>query len=141
MDYIHDNKPPLSTGTSSIFLDIIIHKPQDKDTRPLLAFLETHNLGERSQTVEWQNEFTLRLSMWRGQYWSFLSDSDWTLACQDIVAFIKEVQDHYRPKHIEYDTRSFSVGLAKKVRREKHPIADIVKAPPAKNEPVWWLIS
>ena len=105
MDYIHDNKPPLSTGTSSIFLDIIIHKPQDKDTRPLLAFLETHNLGERSQTVEWQNEFTLRLSMWRGQYWSFLSDSDWTLACQDIMAFIKEVQDHYRPKHIEYDTR------------------------------------
>lgn len=141
MEYIHDNKPPLSSGNSSIFVDIVVWNPKDKDTRPLVAFLENHGLGERSQTVEWLNKFTIRLSMWKGQYWTFLPEADWSQASQDLIQFIQDMKDHYQPKRIEYDTRAFSVGLAKKVRREKRAIQDLASAPPTKNGPVWWIFS
>ncbi len=141
MEYIHDNKPPISSAASSIFLDMVIWGAKDHDTQALTTFMERHGLGERSQTVVWLKKITVRLSMWRGRYVSLLSEDEWQEAGKDIVAFLSEVKEHYRPKAIEYDTRAFSVGLAKKARRQKHRIEDILSAPPTKSDPIWWTLS
>jgi hypothetical protein len=140
MQTIHDNKPPISLGQASLFVDLIFWHPQEKDLRPLVSLLERYHLGERSQTVEWLNKFTLRLSMWRGRYWYFLSDAEWKEAAQDLIAFIKEVAHLYHPSRIEYDTRAFSLGVRKRVRRELQPVERLVEAPPAHDRPVWWVL-
>ncbi len=141
MESIHDNKPPLSRDTSSIFLDMVIWGAKDHDAQALTTFMERHGLGERSQTVVWLKKITVRLSMWRGRYVSLLSESEWQEAGRDIAAFLSDVKEHYRPKTIEYDTRAFSVGLAKKVRRQTHRIEDILSYPPSKSSPIWWTLS
>ncbi|MBX5466463.1 MAG: hypothetical protein K6U14_03065 [Firmicutes bacterium] len=140
MQTIHDNKPPISSGTASLFVDLIFWHPQERDLRPLVVLLEEFHLGERSQTVEWLNKFTLRLSMWRGKYWYFLSEDEWKQAAQDLIGFIRKVAEVYRPKSIEYDTRAFAVGLRKAVRREVHELEQLVQAPPAHDHPVWWVL-
>lgn len=140
MEYIHDNKPPLSSATSSIFIDLVIWGAKDHDTKALTTFMERHGLGERSQTVVWLKKITVRLSMWRGRYVSLLSEAEWHEAGNDLKGFLSDVEQHYHPKKIEYDTRAFSVGLAKKARRQRHRIEDVVSHQPGKSEPVWWTL-
>jgi hypothetical protein len=140
MEYIHDNKPPLSSGTSSIFVDLVFWHPEQKDTKPLLLYLQTYHLGERSQTVEWLTKFTVRLSMWKGRYFSFLTDEEWKEASQDLIHFIEATQKLYHCKKIEYDTRAFSVGLAKKVKHEVKAVSELNQAIPGKDHPVWWTL-
>lgn len=139
MEYIHDNKPPISSGTSSLFIDLVFWHPTEKDTKALLLFLENHHLGERSQTVEWLTKFTVRLSMWKGHYFYFLSPEEWKDAVGDVIQFVQEVNQVYRCKKIECDTRAFSVGLAKKVRHEVKPVTDLARVLPSKD-PVWWTL-
>lgn len=141
MQYIHDNKPPISSGASSLFLDMVIWHPTEKDLKPLILFLEESGLGERSQTVEWLTKFTIRLSMWRGKYFYYLTSDEWEEASRDVMGFIRKLAEVYHPKKIEYDTRAFSVGLAKKVRRQTKPVEALVHAQPAKAEPVWWYLT
>lgn len=140
MESIHDNKPPISSGAASLFIDMIFWQPQDKDLRPLIYYLEQYHLGERSQTVEWLTKFTLRLAMWNGKYWFFLTPEEWGQASQDLIHFISDTAAYYHPKKIEYDTRSFSVGLAKRVRRETRPLSALAEAAPRTDQPVWWLL-
>jgi hypothetical protein len=141
MQHIHDNKPPLSHGTASLWVDLVFWRPNQKDARKLTEFLEEYGLGERSQTVEWLDKFTVRLAMWRGRYWYFLSEEEWKKAAQDLADFIKKTAEHYHCKKVEYDTRAFSVGLAKKVRRQRARLEQIAGQPPAKDDPVWWTFS
>lgn len=141
MQHIHDNKPPISSGLASLFIDLIIWRPNQKDSGPLVRFLEQTGLGERSQTVEWLNKFTVRLSMWKGKYWYNMSPEEWQSASQDLIKFIQLVKNQYHPKRIEYDTRSFSVGLAKKVRHERKPLSKLADGQPAHDQPVWWTLS
>lgn len=141
MEYIHDNKPPISRGNSSLFVDMVFWQPAEKDLQPLILYLEETGLGERSQTVEWLTKFTIRLSMWRGKYWYHLTSDEWSQAAHDLIEFVRKVAAFYRPRKIEYDTRAFSVGLAKKVRRSTHPVEDLVQAQPVQSEPVWWYLT
>lgn len=138
--HIHENKPPVSAGTSSMFIDLILWHPNDKDATRLIQFLEDTDLGERSQTVEWLNKITVRLSMWKHKYWHVLTDDEWALASQDISRFVQLVNDTYKPRHIEYDTRSFVVGLQKKVKRQRRPITQMIEGRPGHDNPVWWYI-
>lgn len=141
MQHIHDNKPPLSRGTSSLWVDMVFWKPNQKDARKLTEFLEEYGLGERSQTVEWLDKFTVRLAMWRGKYWYFLSDEEWQQAGRDMVEFIKKTAEYYHCRKVEYDTRAFSVGLSKSVRKERRRVEDLVQQEPAHDKPVWWIFS
>lgn len=141
IQHIHDNKPPLSSGTSSLWVDLIFWRPNQKDARKLTEFLVEYGLGERSQTVEWLEKFTVRLAMWRGHYWYFLTADDWKRAGEDLVAFIKKTAEFYHCKKVEYDTRAFSVGLAKKARRQHRPVEDLVNEQPTHDNPIWWILS
>jgi hypothetical protein len=141
MQHIHDDKPPLSHGTASLWVDLVFWHPNVKDARQLTVFLEEHGLGERSQTVEWLDKFTVRLAMWRGRYWYFLSEDEWRQAANDLIDFIQKTAQHYHCKRVEYDTRAFSVGLVKKVRRQRRPLSALVNNPPAKDDPVWWILT
>lgn len=140
MQHIHDNKPPLSAGTSSLWVDLVFWHPKDRDAKFLTQCLEEYGLGERSQTVEWLDKITLRLAMWRGRYWYYLSEEEWIEASQDLIASLKKISAHYQPKNIEYDTRAFSVGLSRKVRRTRHALDQLVEAQPAHDHPVWWML-
>ncbi|WP_053960957.1 hypothetical protein [Sulfobacillus thermosulfidooxidans] len=140
MQTIHDNKPALSTGTGSIFVDLIFWHPKDSNAAPLTTFLEQTRLGERSQTVQWLNKITLRLSMWNGYYWSDLPADRWPEAQRDLQTFIAETMRHYQIPKAEYDTRAFSIGLAKKVRRQKIHINQLQLQQPKRDNPVWWVI-
>lgn len=141
MQHIHDDKPPLSHGTASLWVDMVFWKPKPVDARKLTEFLEEYGLGERSQTVEWLDKFTVRLAMWRGRYWYFLSEEEWNQAAQDLIEFVKKTAKYYRCRKVEYDTRAFSVGISKKVRKEHRNVAELVAQPPAKDHPVWWMLS
>ncbi len=140
METIHDNKPALSTGTGSIFVDLIFWKPRDRHSAPLLTFLEESRLGERSQTVEWLTKFTVRLSMWHGQFWPYLPKDQWPAAQKDLEEFIAKTMKHYQVPRAEYDTRAFNVGLAKKVHRKRIRLAELKLAQPGSDNPVWWVI-
>lgn len=140
MEYIHDNKPPLSSGKASIFVDMVFWHPSERDTRPLVTFLERHQLGERSQTVEWLTKFTVRLAMYRHKYFPDLTAEEWKEAAQDLIGFVNDVAGIYHPKKVEYDTRAFSVGLAQKVPHETKPLASLADALPAHEKPVWWTL-
>lgn len=141
MQHIHDNKPPLSHGAASLWVDLVFWRPNQKDARQLTAYLEEFHLGERSQTVEWLDKFTVRLAMWRGRYWYHLTPEDWQEASQDLVQFIKKTAQFYHCRKVEYDTRAFSVGLEKKVRRQRRPVDQLLQEPPAHGHPVWWVFS
>ncbi|AEJ40984.1 hypothetical protein TPY_2824 [Sulfobacillus acidophilus TPY] len=141
MQHIHDNKPPLSLGSSSLWVDLVFWHPNQKDARQLTRYLEEYGLGERSQTVEWLDKFTVRLAMWKGKYWYFLTAEEWQQASQDLIAFIKKTATHYQCSKVEYDTRAFAVGLTKKVPRQRHRVEDLVEAPPAHDHPVWWTLT
>ncbi len=141
MQHIHDNKPPLSHGTASLWVDLVFWHPNPKDARQLTVFLEEHGLGERSQTVEWLDKFTVRLAMWRGRYWYYLAPEEWQEAGKDLIQFIRKTAEHYHCKKVEYDTRAFSVGVTKNVRRVRRPVEDLVKEQPAHDNPVWWVFS
>jgi hypothetical protein len=141
MQHIHDNKPPLSRGTASLWVDLVFWRPNQKDARKLTEFLEEYGLGERSQTVEWIEKFTVRLAMWRGRYWYFLTDEEWQKAAVDLIEFIKKTAEYYHCKKVEYDTRAFSVGLSKKVRRQHRHVEQLMGQPPAKEDPVWWILT
>jgi hypothetical protein len=141
MQHIHENKPPISLGTSSLWVDLVFWHPNQKDARVLTQYLEEYGLGERSQTVEWLDKFTVRLAMWRGRYWYFLSPEEWQQASQDLMRFIQKTAAHYQCSRVEYDTRAFSVGLAKKVPRQRRRVEDLVNAQPAHDHPVWWVLT
>lgn len=141
MQHIHDDKPPLSHGTASLWVDLVFWRPNQKDARKLTEFLEEYGLGERSQTVEWLDKFTVRLAMWRGRYWYFLTEEEWAEAGLDLAEFIKKTAVHYHCKKVEYDTRAFSVGVSKPVRKERRAIQDLLTAQPAHDHPVWWTLS
>lgn len=141
MQHIHDDKPPLSHGTASLWVDLVFWRPNQKDAVKLTEFLEEYGLGERSQTVEWLDKFTVRLAMWRGRYWYFLSDEDWQKASQDLIEFIKKTAAYYHCRKVEYDTRAFSVGLSKRVRKEHRSVDQLSGRPPAKDNPTWWIFS
>lgn len=141
MQHIHDNKPPLSSGTSSLWVDMVFWRPNQKDARKLTEFLEEYGLGERSQTVEWLDKFTVRLAMWRGKYWYFLSDEEWQQAGRDLVEFIKKTAEYYHCRKVEYDTRAFSVGISKNVRKQRRRVEDLLQQEPAHDHPVWWVFS
>lgn len=141
METIHDNKPALSSGTASIFVDLIFWKPKDTNMAPLTTFLEETHLGERSQTVQWMTKLTVRLSMWNGIYLPELPADRWPEAQKDLQAFIRKTMSHYQIAKAEYDTRAFTVGLARKVHRQKVSIAQLSLAQPLTNNPVWWVIT
>lgn len=141
MQHIHENKPPLSTGTASLWIDLVFWRPNKKDATQLADYLEEFHLGERSQTVEWLDKFTVRLAMWRGKYWYFLSEEEWQEAAQDVIQFIKKTAEYYACRKVEYDTRAFGVGLAKKVPKQHRPVEQLAKERPAHNEPVWFIFS
>lgn len=141
MQNIHDDKPPLSHGTASLWVDLVFWKPNQKDARKLTEFLEEYGLGERSQTVEWLDKITVRLAMWKGRYWYFLSDEEWQEAAPNMIEFIKKTAAYYHCRKVEYDTRAFAVGLIKKVRKEHRSVEQLTTQPPAKDHPVWWIFS
>ncbi len=139
MQHIHDNKPPLSHGTASLWVDLVFWHPNKKDARQLTAYLEEYGLGERSQTVEWLDKFTVRLAMWRGRYWYFVTEQEWQEAGHDLIQFIRKTAEYYQCKKVEYDTRAFSVGISKKVHKQYHPVEHLLKEQPAHDHPVWWV--
>ncbi|MCY0906914.1 MAG: hypothetical protein C7B44_09270 [Sulfobacillus thermosulfidooxidans] len=141
MQTIHDNKPALSTGTGSIFVDLIFWKPKATDMAPLTAFLQETHLGERSQTVLWLNKITVRLSMWNGTYLADLPTEYWPQAQKDLQTFIAKTMEYYRIPKAEYDTRAFTVGLTRKVHRQKVTISQLTIPQPQSNNPVWWVIT
>lgn len=141
MQHIHDNKPPLSHGTASLWVDLVFWHPNEKDARQLTTYLEQYGLGERSQTVEWLDKFTVRLAMWRGRYWYYVTPDEWRDASQDLIHFIKTTADHYQCRKVEYDTRAFTVGLSKKVRRQRQPLEKLADNQPAHDHPEWWMIT
>lgn len=140
MVHIHDNKPAISSGQASLFVDIIFWHPNEKNALALTRILESHHLGERSQTIEWLNKITVRLSMWQRQYLAHLEADLWPQVNTDLKAFIRETAQHYAVKKVEYDTRAFSVGLAKKVRKQTHRLEDLDTILPDREHPVWWII-
>ncbi|MCY0879747.1 MAG: hypothetical protein OWU84_12525 [Firmicutes bacterium] len=141
MQHIHDNKPPLSHGSASLWVDLVFWHPNQKDARKLTEFLEEYGLGERSQTVEWLDKFTVRLAMWRGRYWYFLTAEEWQKAGQDLINFIKKTAEYYQCHKVEYDTRAFAVGITKKVPRQRRRVEDLLSEQPAHDHPVWWVFS
>ncbi|MDA8195085.1 MAG: hypothetical protein M0Z53_14000 [Thermaerobacter sp.] len=140
MQHIHDNKPAVFGGQDSLYIDLIFWHPNDKNALALTRILESHGLGERSQTVEWLDKITVRVAMWKRHYLPALNPEEWNQASQELAAFIRETAAHYHVTKIEFDTRAFSVGLAKKVRRETHQIEDVANAHPVHNQVAWWIL-
>lgn len=135
---LHAEKPPISSGSSSLDIDLIFWHPKTKDTKPLQYFLELNHLGERAQTVVWLKKFTMRLSMYQGQYLHATNLADWNAAMQAIEHFLRQMDGHYHPRRMEYDTRAFTVGLVKKVRHQKRPLSILINSPMDRDQPVWW---
>lgn len=135
---LHEEKPPISSGSSSLDIDLIFWHPKLKDIKPMQDFLVTNHLGERSQTVVWLTKFTMRLSMWKSQYLHEANLADWHAAMQDLEHFLRQMDGHYHPRRIDYDTRAFTVGLVKKVRYQKRPLSILVSGHIDRQQPVWW---
>lgn len=135
---LHSEKPPISSGPSSLDIDLIFWHPKIKDIKPLQYFLELNHLEERAQTVVWLKKFTMRLSMYQGQYLHATNLADWNAAMQAIERFLRQMDGHYHPRRMEYDTRAFTVGLVKKVRHQKRPLSTLISSPMDRDQPVWW---
>ncbi len=135
---LHAEKPPISSGLSSLDIDLIFWHPKVRDTKALQYFLETNHLGERAQTVVWLKKFSMRLSMWKGQYLHETNLADWTAAMQALECFLRQMNGQYRPSRIEYDTRAFTVGLVKKVRHQTRPLSILISGPIDRERPAWW---
>lgn len=137
---LHAEKPPISSAHSSLDLDLIFWGPQDGNLVGLSRALLAHHLGERSQTVAWLTKFTVRLAMWKGQYLSLLTLADWQEALVDLEAAIREINGVYHPRRIEFDTRSFTVGLVESVRRRTKPLSILSSGTMDRARPVWWML-
>ena len=135
---LHDEKPSVAERSVSLYIDLIIWHPRDRGEKALVASLQEHRLGERSQTVVWLDKFTVRLMMWHGQYLSDLSEEDWRAASEDLVGFLQDVHAHYQPHSITYDTRAYSVGLHRRTAKRRMPVTAVANAWPGKGQPVWW---
>lgn len=138
---LHDEKPSVADGPSSLAVDLIIWHPKDRSEQTLVELLKQYGFGERSQTVVWLDKFTVRLMMWRRKYIFNLTDDEWQAASQDLIDFLKATAAHYRPKAVSYDTRAFSVGLNRSVRHHKMPVTAVLDAKPAQHRPVWWTLT
>ncbi|MCL5063525.1 MAG: hypothetical protein M1600_00320 [Firmicutes bacterium] len=134
---LHDEKPAISSGNSSLNLDLIFWNPSLHDPKALLLALSENHLGERSQTVAWLTKFTVRLTMWKGQYFPQLTPGDWQHALVDLEAAIRQIAAIYHPRRIEYDTRAFTVGLVKSVRKHTHPLSILSSGTMDRATPVW----
>jgi hypothetical protein len=137
---LHDEKPPISSGNSGLDIDLIFWNPRNGDPKALLLSLSDHHLGERSQTVAWLNKFTLRLSMWKGEYLSLLTKDQWQQALVDVEKAIRQIDSVYHPRRIEYDTRAFTVGLVQSVRRRNKPLSALSSGTMDRARPIWWLL-
>jgi hypothetical protein len=138
---LHDEKPSVEDRPSSYAIDLIIWNPRVREDKPLTDLLRRYELGERSQTVVWLNKFTVRLTMWRHQYLTKLADAQWDEAARAVMDFLTEVNAHYRPRAIEYDTRAFTVGLHKAARRRRVPVSRVPEGRPGSDTPVWWILT
>jgi len=138
---LHDEKPSVAPRASSYAIDLVIRKPRVTEDKPLIDLLVQYELGERSQTTVYLDKFTVRLTMWRHQYLAKLSDAEWQEAAQAVIQFLRAVYDHYRPASIEYDTRAFTVGVHKAVRRRRASLTDVPHGRPGAPEPVWWVLT
>lgn len=138
---LHDEKPSVADRPSSYAIDLVIRQPRVREDKPLTDFLQEFEMGERSQTVVWLDKFTVRLMMWRHQYLVKLSDEEWAQAAQAVIAFLRAVQAHYRPKRIEYDTRAFTVGLHRRTRLRRMSVTQVPAARPGGPEPAWWVLT
>ncbi len=140
MDELHDEKPPISCGNASLGIDLVFWNPSDRDPKALLLALSDHGLGERSQTVAWLTKFTVRLSMWKGQYLSLLTADQWQQALVDLEQAIRQMQAVYHFRRIEYDTRAFTVGLVHAVHRGRGPLSILSSKTIDRAIPTWcWL--
>ena len=137
---LHSEKPPISCANSGLDIDLIFWNPQSRDPKALLLSLSDHHLGERSQTVAWLTKFTLRLSMWKGQYLSLLTKDQWQQALVDVEKAIRQIDSVYHPRRIEYDTRAFTVGLVQSVRRRNRPLSTLSSGTMERARPAWWLL-
>lgn len=135
---LHDEKPGVAPHRASLSVDLVVWHPADRDSLSLTRALTAHGFGERSQTVEWLDKFTVRLTMWRRRYIANLTDADWREAGADLVALLKEIRTDYRPRSVVYDTRAFSVGVQKGARRRRVPVDHVVDTPPVDHDPVLW---
>jgi|SRR5579875_1570477 len=138
---LHDEKPSVADRPTSYGIDLVIWHPRVREDKPLTDLLTRYQLGERSQTVVWLDKFTVRLTMWRRQYLVKLSDRDWAEAARAIIDFLTEVNAHYRPRAIEYDTRAFTVGLHKAARRRRVPVSRVAEGRPGGDTPVYWVLT
>ncbi|MCL4495490.1 MAG: hypothetical protein M1294_11840 [Firmicutes bacterium] len=135
---LHAEKPPISAGLASLDIDLIFWHPKVKDIKALQYFLETNSLDERAQSVVWLKKFTMRLSMWKGQYLHEMSLADWNTAMQALDHFLRQMNEYYHPRRIEYDTRAFTVGLVKKVRHRTRPLSILTSESIDRRQPAWW---
>ncbi len=137
---LHAEKPPISSGLSSLDIDLIFWHPKARDTKALQYFLETNSLGERAQSVVWLTKFTMRLSMWKGQYLHEMNLADWNTAMEALEHFLRQMNEYYQSSRIEYDTRAFTVGLVKKVRHRTRPLSILSSGPIDREQPAWWTL-
>ncbi len=134
---LHAEKPPISSGQSSLDIDLIFWHPRIEDTKPLQYFLELNHLDERAQTVMWLTKCTMRLSMWKDQYLHETNQVDWNAAMQALEHFLRQMNEHYHPTRIEYDTPAFTVGLVKKVGHQTKLLSILISGPIDKQQPAW----
>jgi hypothetical protein len=138
---LHDEKPSVIDRPTSYAIDLVIWHPRVRDDKPLTDLLRRYELGERSQTVVWLDKFTVRLTMWRHRYLAKLDDEEWDEASRAVMDFLTEVNTHYRPRSIDYDTRAFTVGLHQKARRRRMSVSHVPEGRPASETPVWWVLT
>jgi hypothetical protein len=134
---LHDEKPSVVDRPASLAVDLVVWRPQDRDEKTLVRLLQDHGLGERSQTVVWLDKFTVRLSMWRHRYLANLTGAEWEEAAKDLTALLTAVHQHYRPRAIDFDTRAFTVGLHRSVKKRRMPVSMVKEGHPGTN-PVYW---
>ncbi|CAB1128208.1 conserved protein of unknown function [Candidatus Hydrogenisulfobacillus filiaventi] len=136
--YLHDEKPPVRAGRVSLYIDLVFWHPRRSDPAPLQDALEETGLGERSQTVFWNDKITVRLAMWQGRYWYGMSDQDWAQAAAAVMTFIRTVAAVYGVRQVDYDTRAFAVGVAAPARHRRMPLERLPEGRPAHGAPVFW---
>lgn len=138
--HIHAGKPSVADRPASLAVDLVIWHPKDRNEQVLVQQIAAHGFGERSQTIVWLDKFTVRLTMWRRRYFSDLDEADWAEASRDLEALVAAVHEHYHPRSIEVDTRAFTVGLHRGVRKRRVPVSALHTAPKPGTDPVYWEI-
>jgi hypothetical protein len=141
MHPLHAEKPPLSSQPCSQNIDLILWHPVTRDPAVWLAALAAHGLGERSEPAVWLSKFTVRLAMWRGQYLALLTDDAWQRALVEVEALLRETHGVYRSSAVEYDTRAFTVGVVRRVRRGRRPLSVLSAGGMDRTTPVWWRLT